>query len=150
MNATRRALATLVLVLTLMGAAWGATVREVGSLGDDYQATLTVYRVDNGQVGISVLDDHRPHISVMSAGQALYLADLLEEAWGRRGARYGEDEMVGKVLGNRTVYVAIMRRGGASNQVAVSVQDGAALGVSFWSQSGQIRYLANTLRRAAR
>ena len=55
---TTRTLATLTLVLALMGAAWAANVREVGSLSDDYQATLTVYAAWVGllQVGAIVRD----------------------------------------------------------------------------------------------
>lgn len=140
--------ATVALVLALVGNAYAeADVREVGSLGDDYRATLTIYRASTGQVGVALLYERTPYISVMSAAQAQRLATLLEVAWQRRNDG-ASDEIVGDVRGNKTVYVAVMREGDYP-RVALSVRDGLG-GSSFWSEAGQIRYLAATLRRAAR
>ena len=74
----------------------------------------------------------------------------MEGAWARR-QRVADDVMHGTIVGaTGRVHVAIMTRGGAP-RVSVAVNDDDdGLGCSFWSEAGQVRYLAATLRMAAR
>lgn len=151
MNATRRALATLALVLVLAGAAWAEPVL-VGDLRGIFGATCRVYR-DGDHVGVAVRMDGVLHVVALQRDQAILLADTLEDAWESRMAlSVGESRIAGQVASpsGNSVYVAVNRKGpGARPIVAVAAKD-ETLGCAFFDQASQVRYLANTLRRAAR
>ena len=64
----------------------------------------------------------------------------------------GESRIAGQVASpsGNSVYVAVNRKGpGGRPILAVAAKD-ETLGCAFFDQAGQVRYLANTLRRAAR
>lgn len=124
MNATRN-LATLALVLALMGAAWAEPVL-VGDLRGIFGATCRVYR-DGDHVGVAVRMDGVLHVVAMQREQAVLLADTLEDAWESRMAlSVGESRIAGQVASasGSSVYVAVNRKGpGGRPIVAVAAKD---------------------------
>jgi hypothetical protein len=155
MNATR-SLATVALVLALMGAAWAEPVL-VGDLRGIFGATCRVYRDGDhpGYVGVAVRMDGVLHVVALQRDQAVLLANTLEDAWESRMAlSVGESRIAGQVASpsGNSVYVAVNRKGpGARPIVAVAAKDETlGLGCAFFDQAGQVRYLANLLRRTAR
>ncbi len=144
-------LATVALVLALVGAA-RAENTLVGNLDDDYGKTVRVYCSDDeGIVGVSVYDNGESHIALMSKGQARTLASMLESGW-RKRADFARNTVTGSVNGldGSRAMVAIVPEP-APLQVSLAVNDPQnGMAASFWSNVGAIRYLAATLRRAAR
>jgi len=139
------------LVLALAGAAHAKSAM-VGSMDDDYGRTLRIYRsADEGIVGVSVYDNGESHIALMSKGQARTLASMLESGW-RKRVNYSRNTVTGSVNGldGSRAMVAIVPEP-APLQVSLAVSDPQnGMAASFWSNVGAIRYLAATLRRAAR
>jgi hypothetical protein len=149
-HATWWAMVALVLALALAGSAHAGGAL-VGGRDDDYGRTLRIYRFDEGVVGVSVYDNGESHIALMSRSQAHTLASMLESGWRKRNA-YGRNTITGSVNGpdGSRAMVAVAPEP-APLQVSLAVEDtDTGMAASFWSDAGAIRYLANTLRRAAR
>ncbi len=144
-------LATVALFLALAGAAYAGNAL-VGSLDDDYGKTLRIYRSDyEGIIGVSIYGDGASHIALMSRSQARTLASMLESGW-RKRANYNRNTITGSVNGpdGSRAMVAVVPEPDPL-QVSLAVEDtDTGMAASFWSSPGAIRYLANTLRRAAR
>lgn len=138
------------LALALAGSAHAKSALA-GSMDDDYGKTVRIYRSDEGIVGVSVYDDGESHIALLSTGRARELASMLESGWRKRNA-YAKNTITGSVNGpdGSRAMVAIVPEP-APLQVSLAVSDPQnGMAASFWSEAGAIRYLANTLRRAAR
>jgi hypothetical protein len=144
-------LALVALFLALAGAAHAGNAL-VGSLDDDYGKTVRIYRSDyDGIVGVSIYNDGKSHIALLSSSQAHTLASMLESGWRKRNA-YGRNTVTGSVNGpdGSRAMVAVAPEP-APLQVSLAVEDtDTGMAASFWSSVGAIRYLAATLRRAAR
>ena len=142
-------LATVALVLALVGAA-RAENTLVGNLDDDYGITVRIYRSDDGIVGVSIRDKGQGHFALLSTGQARELASMLESTWHKRNA-YSEDALCGAVDGLDGRAIVAVMTDYPPNRVSLAVNDtDTGIAASFWSEAGAIRYLAATLRRAAR
>ncbi len=143
--------AVVALIMALAGAAHAKSALA-GSLEDDYGRTLRIYRSDDeGIVGVSVYDNSESHIALMSKGQARTLASMLESGW-RKRADFARNTVTGSVTGldGSRAMVAVVPEP-APLQVSLAVSDPQnGMAASFWSSPGAIRYLAATLRRAAR
>jgi hypothetical protein len=142
--------AMVALVIALMGAAHAGNAL-VGRLDDDYGKTVRIYRSDEDIVGVSVYDNGESHIALLSRSQARTLASMLESGW-RKRANYARNTVTGSVNGpdGSRAMVAVVPEP-APLQVSLAVEDtDTGMAASFWSSPGVIRYLANTLRRAAR
>ena len=136
------------LVLALAGAAHAGNVL-VGNLDDDYDTTVRIFRSDNGLIGVSIWDKGVSYTAVLSKGQANTLASMLESGWRKRQG-CTRDIICGSVNGlNGGAIIAIMTDY-PPNRVSLAIEDtDTGIAASFWSEAGAIRYLANTLRRAA-
>ena len=137
------------LVLALAGAA-RAESDLVGNLDDDYGTTVRIYRSGGGVVGVSIRDKGQGHFALLSTGQARELASMLESTWHKRNA-YSEDALCGAVDGLDGRAIVAVMTDYPPNRVSLAVNDtDTGIAASFWSEAGAIRYLAATLRRAAR
>lgn len=142
--------AMVAMVLALAGAAHAGNAL-VGSLDDDYGKTLRIYRSDEDIVGVSIYGDGKSHIALLSRSQARTLASMLESGW-RKRANFARNTVTGSVNGpdGSRAMVAVAPEP-APLQVSLAVEDtDTGMAASFWSSVGAIRYLAATLRRAAR
>jgi len=111
---------------------------------------VRIYRSDDGIVGVSIRDKGQGHFALLSSSQAYTLASMLESGWRKRNA-YSSDAITGAVDGlDGRAIVAVMTNY-PPNRVSLAVNDSdTGIAASFWSNVGAIRYLAATLRRAAR
>ena len=139
------------LFLALVGVAHAGNAL-VGSLDDDYGKTVRIYRSGyEGIVGVSIYNDGKSHIALLSRSQAHTLASMLESGW-RKRFNYNRNTITGSVNGldgSRAIIAVTPEPAPLQVSLAVSDTD-AGMAASFWSVPGAIRYLANTLRRAAR
>jgi hypothetical protein len=141
--------AMVALVLALAGAATAGDAL-VGSLDDDYGTTVRVYRSGTGIIGLSIWGDGASHIALLSPTHAMELASMLESGWRKRNS-YSEDTICGAVNGRDGRAIVAIMTDYKPTRVSLAVNDtDTGIAASFWSEAGAIRYLANTLRRAAR